>query len=66
MLSYKTIQGDTWDSISKKVYGYEHYWPEVKQANTKYKDVVFFTDGIELEIPAIRESVPKELPPWKR
>ena len=30
---YKTVQGDTWDIISKKVYGTEKYMTRLMQEN---------------------------------
>jgi len=65
---YKTVQGDTWDIISKKVYGNEKYTQNLIEANfTKsLVETVVFTAGIELITPEINVSSETETPPWRR
>jgi phage tail protein X len=63
---YKTIQGDTWDSISYKVYGSEMLFPLLMSANPEHVLVVIFDAGIILVIPDKPEEVSEDLPPWKR
>lgn len=64
--TYVTIQGDMWDTIAKRTLGWEHYWPQIMDANPEYKDVDVFAGGIKLVIPDIEREQPEELPPWKR
>jgi phage tail protein X len=63
---YVTIQGDTWDIVSKKVYGAEKYMDRLITANTAHREIVFFAAGARLVVPKIDESMPETLPPWKR
>lgn len=63
---YTTIQMDTWDLISYKVYGSTKYVKELIEANLKYCEVVFFEGDIDLICPDIEERVNKNLPEWRR
>lgn len=63
---YVTEQGDTWDLISYKVYGHEHYIRELINANIAHIHTVIFEANIELVIPHIEIEIPNSLPPWKR
>ena len=63
---YKTIQGDTWDLISYKLYGSEEYIKEIYEANKNYSSIAIFDGGIELKIPVIKIAEVLTLPPWKR
>lgn len=63
---YKTIEGDTWDLISYKVYGNEKYIKEIYQANIEYAKIAIFEGGIELKIPILEIKEVSTLPPWKR
>ncbi len=64
---YKTIQGDTWDIISKKYYSSENHIDILMQANSKHIDTVIFSAGIELTIPDLPEETKKadNLPSWR-
>lgn len=53
MRSYTTITGDTWDSIAKKVYGDDHAFPELMDANPDYMDILIFDGGMALRIPEL-------------
>ncbi|OPA76738.1 phage tail protein [Paenibacillus selenitireducens] len=66
MGQYKTIQGDTWDAISFKVYGNEMLFPLLMSANPEHVWVVIFDAGYTLAIPDKPEEVSEDLPPWKR
>lgn len=65
---YKTVQGDTWDIISKKVYGTEKYMTRLMQENPELSEIVIFPSGVQVKTPEI--EVPADiltgLPPWKR
>lgn len=64
--TYKTVQGDTWDIVSFKVYGREKYMDRLITANPDHRNTVFFPAGVALEVPEITDPVPDTLPPWKR
>lgn len=63
---YTTTQGDTWDLISFKVYGDEHYIDVLIKANPTYRSITIFLANIELMIPQISIAPIDTLPPWKR
>lgn len=65
---YKTIQGDTWDIIAKRVYGNELNLDVLIQANADYREVVIFSAGVVLDVPEIEKTVASDfgLPPWKQ
>ena len=67
MSIYKTIQGDTWDSIAYAQLGSEKHTHLLIEANLAYRDVYIFTDGVVLNIPNINTDMATvKLPPWKR
>lgn len=64
MRIYKTISGDFWDVISKKVYGSEGYTSFLMQNNIDKIDYFIFPEGVKLKI----EDLPKmatTLPGWR-
>ena len=64
---YKTVQGDTWDLISKKIWGdskYKKYFDLLIIANREYTDTVFFESGVELIVPEIEEDTERTFP-WR-
>ena len=63
---YITKQGDTWDLIAYRVYGNEKYMTQLIEANTQYREVVFFSANIRLVVPSIKTPIPERLPPWRR
>lgn len=64
--SYTTIQGDTWDMISLRVYGTEKNMGALIDANPRYREVVFFSANTILIVPEVTATVNSNLPPWKR
>lgn len=64
-MSYKTVQGETWDMIAKKVYGKEKYADTLMEANPKLLDTFIFSAGVMLNTPEIGAET-KELPPWRK
>lgn len=66
MTTYNTIQGDTWDSISYRIWGSEFYTNELFVANPEYQDVIIFAANVTLNIPDIDTAIDTELPPWLR
>lgn len=69
MGTYTTKSQDTWDIISKTVYGSELFMDRLIAANLDHRKVVFFSDGVVLNVPEIdttSSGFEKNLPPWKR
>lgn len=66
--TYRTMQGDTWDIISKKLYGSEKYVDTLINANWPQRLKMIFPAGIILSVPAITldAQASQNLPPWKR
>lgn len=62
---YKTVQGDTFDSIALDFYNSETKANIVMQANPEHIKVLKFDADIELKIPVIETGVPSTLPPWR-
>ena len=66
---YKTIQGDTWDIVAKKLLGSEMYMSDLIRVNPDYQEYVIFPAGVELNVPKVEQTTAQEesmLPPWKR
>lgn len=63
---YKTIQGDTWDIIAKKVYGKEKYLDYLMKNNYELLEYFIFPAGIELNIPELPEETNSDLPKWRQ
>jgi phage tail protein X len=64
---YRTVQGDTWDIIAKKLWGNEKLFTKLMEANPQHRYRMFFPEGVELIVPEIEmptQEVP--LPPWKK
>ncbi len=64
-----TIQGDTWDVLSLRMYGNELYMDKLINANIEHRKVAIFPAGIVLQVPEIDTTVlanDDNLPPWKR
>lgn len=65
--TYKTAQGDTFDSIALAFYYDEMKASLIIEANPDYCDVLIFDAHIELKIPIIDgTTTPETLPPWRR
>jgi len=63
--TYTTIQGDTWDLISWKIYGDEKYMHYLIQYNIEYAEVLVFSAGTVLDIPDLPEEPDEDLPFWR-
>lgn len=61
---YKTIQGDTWDLISFKIWGTEKHFNELIKENREHIGTVFFKANIELNVPQIEETNSR-ISPWR-
>ena len=67
--TYKTVQGDTWDLISYKIYGSENFIPELMALNYERRMITVFPSGISLIVPELdtsQKDIQLNLPPWKR
>ena len=65
-MEYRTVSGDTFDSVAYQVYGDETQAIHIIKANIDYADVIIFGAGTVLKIPEIEVVSPTDLPPWKR
>ncbi|MHC1683682.1 MAG: tail protein X [Clostridiaceae bacterium] len=64
--SYKTLEGDTWDSIALDFYNDEYKASEIIVVNPQYVTTLIFASGIVLRIPVLEVKESEALPPWKR
>lgn len=64
--TYKTVQGDMWDSIAYKCYGDENGINALLEANEIYTNLVVFPADIVLVVPEYKKSAVNTLPPWRR
>lgn len=62
---YVTVQGDTWDTISYKVYGSSNHMDTLIRHNPEHVAVAVFGAGIELVCPDVEAPIEETLPPWK-
>lgn len=65
-MTYRTIQGDMWDSIAYKVFGDRSYTGKLMQLNPQHKDYYIFPAGVTLTLPDATITTNELLPPWKR
>jgi hypothetical protein len=63
---YTTLAGDTWDSIALDFYNDESLTQPIILANLKYRDVIIFQGGENIQVPIIEQQSATTLPPWKR
>lgn len=67
MAKYTTREGDTFDRLSLRFYNEEKLANHIIEANPDYADVVVFSGGINLTIPAIEEpELTETKAPWRR
>lgn len=63
---YKTIQGETWDSIAKKVYQSESYTSFLMKNNPDKLDYLIFPQGVELKIVELpQDDTTVSFPAWR-
>ncbi|MFD0710640.1 tail protein X [Paenibacillus sp. GCM10027626] len=65
MGEYVTIQGDTWDGISYKLYGDASQMTALMDLNPAHIRTVFFSSGVLLKTPDVQPQPAADLPPWK-
>lgn len=66
---YKTVQGDTWDLVSYKLFGSEVFIPELMALNYERRMITVFSSGSSLIVPEVdtsQKDTQLNLPPWKR
>jgi phage tail protein X len=63
---YVTVQGDTWDTISYKVYGSCAYMDKLIRHNPEHIETAVFSAGVELVCPDVDVPAAAALPPWKQ
>ena len=68
MATTVTRHGETWDMISYRVYGDEHWTWLLVDANRHLRAVRIFSAGVRLTVPALPEEAASRssLPPWKQ
>lgn len=66
MEEYRTIQGDTWDMIAKKVYGAERHLDYLMASNFELLDYFIFPEGIVVKVPELPAEISEDLPSWRR
>lgn len=68
MRKYSTVQGDTWDIISLKMYGSELFTNKLIDANFAQRNIAIFGAGVLLDVPEVsaNQIQSTNLPPWRR
>lgn len=67
MKTYITTEGDSWDSIAKKVYDSELHADYLMKNNIDKLDIYIFPSGVELKTPELADTLKTEsnLPEWR-
>ncbi len=64
--TYTTVQGDTWDTIAKTVYGKEANIGILMAANFPLLDVFMFDAGETVVVPELPEDMTDDtMPEWR-
>lgn len=66
MITYRTVQGDTWSGIAFKLFGDETLMTLLLNANPSLARITVFGGGVALNVPDKPEQTANDLPPWKR
>ena len=66
MDTYITVQGDTWDMISYKVYGSSKYIGLLMESNYNLLDIFIFSAGVEVNVPELPEEEAADIPNWRK
>ena len=64
--TYRTVDGDMWDSIAYRQLGSCDYTNRLMRLNQSYIGLFIFPAGIELVLPEIKSNPVNPLPPWKK
>ena len=65
MITYITIQGDSWDAIAYKLYEDEGQMKALIEANLDYADMLIFPQGVELNCPDLTYESDSGAPFWR-
>lgn len=63
---YIAESGDTWDSISFKIYEDEFKVELLMNANKELMHIFVFSGGEKVKIPELPEDVSSSLPDWRK
>ena len=66
MKTYRTVQGDMWDSIAYSQLGSTDYTDRLMNLNPAYRNYYSFPAGIVLTLPEPVYKINKKSPPWKK
>lgn len=66
MATYRTRQGDTWDSIAHNQLGDVNYTDQLMRLNGEYLEYYTFPTGIVLELPDVQQTPKTSVAPWKQ
>ena len=64
--TYTTIQGDTWDLISFKLFGSEKYMKNLIEANWPLLETLVFSSGTVITVPDLPEESDEAAPFWRQ
>ncbi|MBS5028477.1 MAG: tail protein X [Blautia sp.] len=64
--TYTTIQGDTWDLISFKLFGSEKYMKNLIEANWPLLETLVFSSGTVITVPDLPEESDEDAPFWRQ
>ena len=64
--TYTTIQGDTWDLISFKLFGSEKYMKNLIGANWPLLETLVFSSGTVITVPDLPEESDEDAPFWRQ
>ncbi len=66
MRTYRTKQGDMWDSIAHAQLGHSEHVDKLMKANLDQIHYYIFPAGVLLQIPEVATKPSHSGPPWKR
>ena len=66
--TYRTVQGDMWDSIAHKLAGTSDVVAQLIEANLDKSDIYVFSAGEVLNVPDFNNQAADEsfYPPWRK
>lgn len=64
--TYTTIQGDTWDLISFKLFGSEKYMKNLIEANWPLLETLVFSSGTVITVPDLPEESDEDAQFWRQ
>lgn len=63
---YTTIVGDTWDSISYKLYKTSLAYKSLFELNPDYINTIVFNAGIKIKYKTLNIKADLDIAPWRR